>query len=84
MALVSDGLSEDLGRPVLAGTVWKKLHEMFDLKAVEDREESIPFSLEVNSLFIYFLKEQHWDLSYLFLFSNNGLFLNLFILFIVF
>ena len=58
MALVSDGLSEDLGKPVLAGTVWKKLHEMFDLKAVEDREESIPFSLEVIQLFVYSLKEQ--------------------------
>ena len=52
VALVSDQLSEQLGKPVLAGSVWKKLKEMFDLKAVEDREEFIPFSLEVSSMFL--------------------------------
>jgi len=48
VALVSEALSQELGRPVLACSIWKKLREMFDLKAVEDREESLPFSLEVK------------------------------------
>ena len=47
VAIVSESLSQDLGRPVLACSIWKKLREMFDLKAVEDREETLPFSLEV-------------------------------------
>eukprot|EP00088_Acartia_fossae_P042739 TRINITY_DN44950_c0_g1_i1.p1 TRINITY_DN44950_c0_g1~~TRINITY_DN44950_c0_g1_i1.p1 ORF type:complete len:266 (+),score=37.37 TRINITY_DN44950_c0_g1_i1:37-834(+) len=48
VALVSEILTEELGKPVLAGSIWKKLQEMFDLKAIEDREEAIPFSLETK------------------------------------
>jgi len=48
VALVADKLTEQLMRPVLASAIWKKLRSMFDLRAVEDREESIPFSLEAE------------------------------------
>lgn len=48
VALVSEKLTEQLGKPVLAGSIWKKLKYLYDLRAVEDREESIPFSLEVK------------------------------------
>ena len=47
VALVSDRLTEELGKEVLPSSIWKKLKSMFDLRAVEDREDKIPFSLEV-------------------------------------
>jgi len=48
VALVADRLTDQLGKSVLASAIWKKLKSMFDLRAVEDREESIPFSLEAR------------------------------------
>jgi hypothetical protein len=48
VGLVSERLTEQLGRPVLAGSIWKKLRTMFDLAAVDDREEAIPFPIDVS------------------------------------
>ena len=47
VGLVSERLTEQLGKPVLAGSIWKKLRTMFDLAAVDDREEAIPFPIDV-------------------------------------
>jgi len=46
VALVADKLSEQLGKPVFASAIWKKLETLYNLNTVEDREEAIPFSLE--------------------------------------
>lgn len=68
VALVSEKLTEQLGKPVLAGSIWKKLKTLFDLKAVEDREESIPFSLEV----IYVMNTNHMFFFQLCLNANKN------------
>lgn len=52
VALVADKLSEQLGKPVFASAIWKKLETLYNLNTVEDREEAIPFSLEVCVLLI--------------------------------
>ena len=48
VALVAEKLSEQLGKPVYASAIWKKLESLYNLSAVEDREEAIPFSLQVQ------------------------------------
>jgi hypothetical protein len=52
VGLVSEKLTEQLGRPVLACSIWKKLRTMFDLAAVDDREEAIPFPIDVRKVFV--------------------------------
>jgi hypothetical protein len=52
VGLVSEKLTEQLGRPVLACSIWKKLRTMFDLAAVDDREEAIPFPIDVRIVFV--------------------------------
>jgi len=47
-ALAAEQLSEQLGRPVHASAIWQKLTCMYDLKAVDDIEDAIPFSLEIK------------------------------------
>ena len=51
VALVAEKLSEQLGKPVYASAIWKKLESLYNLSAVEDREEAIPFSLQVRDEF---------------------------------
>ena len=51
VALVAEKLSEQLGKPVYASAIWKKLESLYNLSAVEDREEAIPFSLQVQDKF---------------------------------
>ena len=46
MALVSEKLSSQLGQDITSEAIWAKLRTMFDLAAVDDREEVIPFPLE--------------------------------------
>ena len=46
MALVSEALSTQLGLDITSEAIWAKLRTMFDLAAVDDREEVIPFPLE--------------------------------------
>ena len=46
MALVSEKLSSQLGQDITSEAIWAKLRTMFDLAAVDDREEAIPFPLE--------------------------------------
>ena len=64
VALVSDLLTEELGKEVLPCSIWKKLKSMFDLRAVEDREEKIPFSLEVDK-FISILEIYYWSIPFI-------------------
>ena len=45
MAIVSELLCEELGPEVTSQAVWAKLRTMFDLTAVDDREDVIPFPL---------------------------------------
>ena len=46
MAVVSDKLSGQFGGEISSDMIWSKLRTMFDLTAVDDREEVIPFNLE--------------------------------------
>ena len=47
MALVSDKLSSQFdSEQITSDEIWSKLRMMFDLSAVDDREEVIPFTLE--------------------------------------
>ena len=47
MALVSEKLSSQLRtEQISSDEIWCKLKSMFDLSAVDDREEVIPFTLE--------------------------------------
>merc|ERR1719369_622375 len=46
MALVAEVLSNQLGKDITSEAIWAKLRTMFDLAAVDDREEVIPFPLE--------------------------------------
>ena len=46
MAVVSEKLSVGFGSEVTSDVIWSKLRTMFDLTAVDDREEVIPFTLE--------------------------------------
>lgn len=46
MALAVDRLSTTLGDQITSEDIWIKLRSMFDLAAVDDREEVIPFPLE--------------------------------------
>ena len=47
MALVSEKLSSQLTtEQISSDEIWCKLKSMFDLSAVDDREEVIPFTLE--------------------------------------
>merc|ERR1719328_23625 len=46
MAVVSEKLSSQFGGDITSDLVWGKLRTMFDLTAVDDREEVIPFTLE--------------------------------------
>ena len=46
MALVSEALSSQLGEDITSEAIWSKLRTMYDLAAVDDREEVIPFPLE--------------------------------------
>lgn len=48
VALTAEHLSEELGRPVPSAAIWQRLRSMYDLKAVDDIEENIPFSLEIK------------------------------------
>jgi len=48
VALAAEQLAEQLGRPVHASAIWQKLSCMYDLKAVDDIEDTIPFSLEIK------------------------------------
>eukprot|EP00090_Calanus_glacialis_P027367 TRINITY_DN43116_c0_g1_i1.p1 TRINITY_DN43116_c0_g1~~TRINITY_DN43116_c0_g1_i1.p1 ORF type:complete len:190 (-),score=60.48 TRINITY_DN43116_c0_g1_i1:81-650(-) len=46
MALVAEKLATQLGPDITSEAIWSKLRTMFDLAAVDDREEVIPFPLE--------------------------------------
>ena len=47
MALVSDKLCSQFdSEQITSDEIWSKLRQMFDLNAVDDREEVIPFTLE--------------------------------------
>ena len=46
MAVVSERLSGQFGSEMTSDVIWGKLRTMFDLSAVDDREEAIPFTLE--------------------------------------
>ena len=47
MALVSEKLCSQLSTDQISSEeIWSKLKSMFDLSAVDDREEVIPFTLE--------------------------------------
>jgi hypothetical protein len=46
MALVAEKLATQLGKDITSEVIWSKLRTMFDLAAVDDREEVIPFPLE--------------------------------------
>ena len=46
MALVTEKLASQLGPRITSEVIWAKLRTMFDLAAVDDREEVIPFPLE--------------------------------------
>ena len=46
MAVVSEKLSGQFGGEINSDMIWSKLRTMFDLTAVDDREEVIPFNLE--------------------------------------
>lgn len=46
MAVVSEKLSLGFGSEVTSDVIWSKLRTMFDLTAVDDREEVIPFPLD--------------------------------------
>ena len=46
MALVAEVLSNQLGKDITSEAIWAKLRTMYDLAAVDDREEVIPFPLE--------------------------------------
>ena len=46
MALVTEKLSSQLGPSITSEVIWAKLRTMFDLAAVDDWEEVIPFPLE--------------------------------------
>ena len=46
MAVVSEKLSGQFGSEMTSDVIWGKLRTMFDLSAVDDREEAIPFTLE--------------------------------------
>ena len=46
MAVVSEKLCSQFGPDVCSDVIWGKLRTMFDLTAVDDREEVIPFTLE--------------------------------------
>ena len=47
MALVSEKLCSQLSTDQISSEeIWCKLRSMFDLSAVDDREEVIPFTLE--------------------------------------
>ena len=47
MALVSEKLCSQLSTEQISSEeIWCKLRSMFDLSAVDDREEGIPFTLE--------------------------------------
>merc|ERR1719392_55616 len=46
MAVVSEKLSSQFGGDITSDLIWGKLRTMFDLTAVDDREEVIPFTLE--------------------------------------
>ena len=46
MAVVSEKLSSQFGGDITSDIIWGKLRTMFDLTAVDDREEVIPFTLE--------------------------------------
>lgn len=48
VALTAEHLSEELGRPVPSAAIWQRLRSLYDLKAVDDIEEAIPFSLEIK------------------------------------
>eukprot|EP00088_Acartia_fossae_P035597 TRINITY_DN3671_c0_g1_i2.p1 TRINITY_DN3671_c0_g1~~TRINITY_DN3671_c0_g1_i2.p1 ORF type:complete len:285 (-),score=100.54 TRINITY_DN3671_c0_g1_i2:737-1591(-) len=48
VALAAELISDQIGVTVQASAIWKKLQTMFHLKAVDDIEESIPFSLEIQ------------------------------------
>jgi len=48
IALTAEQLSEQLGRPVPSEAIWQRLRSMYDLKAIDDIEENIPFSLEIK------------------------------------
>ena len=46
MAVVSEKLSGQFGGDITSDIIWGKLRTMFDLTAVDDREEVIPFTIE--------------------------------------
>ena len=46
MAVVSEKLSGQFGGEINSDMIWSKLRTTFDLTAVDDREEVIPFNLE--------------------------------------
>ena len=46
MAVVSEKLCSQFGPDICSDVIWSKLRTMFDLTAVDDREEVIPFTLE--------------------------------------
>ena len=46
MALVAELLASQLGKDITSEAIWAKLRTMYDLAAVDDREEVIPFPLE--------------------------------------
>jgi len=46
MSVVSEKLSGQFGGEICSDMIWSKLRTMFDLTAVDDREEVIPFNLE--------------------------------------
>jgi len=71
MAVVSEKLGSEFGSDVTSDAIWNKLKTMFDLTAVDDREEVIPFPLEekefclprrdFNTLIVDKLKEINKD-----------------------